>query len=488
MDNRADGNGSGLADSRLLVGIVTVVAMAAYVLLPAAAADTFFQVIAWGSIITMIVGIRRNGGFTLPWVFITVGWTMTATGDLLFSLYDHVLDEAPFPGPADVFSLLGYPFLATGLAALVRRSRPDGDRIALIDASIVLVPLAVAAWIYVIEPYASGGGSTVGEQAVSGAYPLGDLLCLAVLIRLFAGPPLARRSAQPAMSYLGLGLFVMLAGDIWFVITQLHDTYSPSRISDSLYLVPYIGFAAAALSPSVGRIGQELPKTDPSLGLRRLTLLAIAALVTPSILVIEYLLHDDLAVPLIVCGTAISFLLVIARMASLVEAMENSRAELAYDATHDHLTGLVNRSLFARQIESSITRSPVGSLLFIDLDNFKRVNDEFGHHEGDQTLIRVSDRLRSSVRATDLVARLSGDEFGVPLPGADESVAEVLAGRLVEQLSMSVADSSVLITASIGSISWSPERRAQSAQSLLVQAMYRAKAADGNHYFMADAS
>ena len=354
----------------------------------------FFQFVAWGSIAAFVYGIRRNGGFTLPWVFIGIGWISFALGDLLFTLYDRVFDIAPFPSPADLFYLAGYPFMAAGLAALVRRSRPDGDRIALIDASIVLVPLAVLGWIYLIEPYSSGGGSTLTEKAVSGAYPLGDLLCLVVLVRLFAGPVLTRRSAEPAMSILGAGLLIMLVGDVWFVATQLHGTYVVGGWNDSLYLVPYMCAAGAALCPSVRNIGRELPRTDPSLGSRRLAMLAIAALVTPGILIVEWLAGDELAVPLIVMGTAISFLLVIARMASLVEALESSRAELAYDATHDHLTGLANRSLFAREIDGTLADGTSGSLLFIDLDNFKRVNDRFGHDAGDQMLMKVGERLR----------------------------------------------------------------------------------------------
>ncbi len=473
---------------RTLLVVFAAVCVVTYVALPTALADTFFQVVAWGSIATFVYGIRRHARFNLAWTFIAIGWVSFALGDLTFSLYDHAFDIAPFPSVADVFYLAGYPFIAAGLAALVRRSRPAGDRIALIDASIVLVPMAVAAWIYLIAPYAAYGGSTFVERAVSGAYPLGDLLCLAVLVRLFAGSTSIRRHAQPATTIIGIGLVTMLVADVWFVVTQLHGTYVTGGFNDGLYIVPYIALAGTGMSRSVRNIGSEIPRTDPSLSNRRRLLLTISALVTPAILVIEWTMHGDLAIPLIVTGTAISFLLVIARMATLVEALEHSRAELAYDATHDVLTGLVNRGLFSRQVESVIEQGTDGALLFIDLDNFKRVNDRFGHPAGDDVLRRVADQLRMEVRDADVVARLAGDEFAVLLPGADSAAAHSLADRLVGRLSMTAGgDPTVTVTASIGTVNWQ-RNSTQTDDSLLAQAdhaMYIAKAAMGNQFVVA---
>ena len=96
------------------------------------------------------------------------------------------------------------------------------------------------------------------------------------------------------------------------------------------------------------------------------------------------------------------------------------------------------------------------------------------------------------MRATDVVARLSGDEFGVLLPGASDDVAHVLAERLVQRLAMFADDDeSVAITASIGTVSWTDASLPDSAQAVLVEAdraMYRAKAAEGNRFVAAVAS
>ena len=465
---------------RLLIVAFAGVAMVLYVALPGIAAETTFQCVAWGSIVVFVRGLRRHGGITLPWCFIIAGWTSFAMGDLLFSVYEYVLDTSPFPSVADVFYLAGYPLLVAGFASLVRRSRPDGDRIALIDAGIVLVPAAVAAWIYLIGPYAASG-TTMTERAVSGSYPLGDLLLLAVMLRLFSPGIADRRLARPALAILGISMFAMLGADAWFVCLQLRGSYVTGGWSDALYLFPYIGFAVAAMDPSVEHIGTHLPRTDPSLGRRRRTMLTLAAMVTPILLLVQYLTNSAMAVPLVVVATAVSFLLVIARLSTVVEALEESRNALVYDATHDHLTGLVNRGLFAERIDAAVGGCDEGSLLFVDLDNFKRINDRLGHRTGDLTLVDVSTRLRAAVRDGDVVARLGGDEFAVLLPGADGAITESLAARLVEELSIPVED--LLVTASIGSVSWSRDGGPTSASILLEsadRAMYAAKADNGN--------
>ncbi len=123
-----------------------------------------------------------------------------------------------------------------------------------------------------------------------------------------------------------------------------------------------------------------------------------------------------------------------------LDITERKRAEahLAHQASHDALTGLPNRTLLQRQVERCIASSPGGdarfSLLLLDLDRFKEINDTFGHPCGDAVLHQFSPRLLEAVRDSDLVARLGGDEFGILLPGADEERAIGVAGRILGEL------------------------------------------------------
>jgi diguanylate cyclase (GGDEF)-like protein/PAS domain S-box-containing protein len=111
--------------------------------------------------------------------------------------------------------------------------------------------------------------------------------------------------------------------------------------------------------------------------------------------------------------------------------------ELVHQATHDVLTGLPNRKALLQLAEEKVTlASPIDpvSVIMIDLDRFKDVNDSLGHAVGDQLLAQVGPRLRSILRPSDTIARLGGDEFAVLLPGAGEDGAQMVADRLAMQL------------------------------------------------------
>ena len=461
----------------VLLGIV-------YVALPSLPAEVLFQLVAWGSVAVFMWNVlrRRLGA---PWVLIGIGWASFAIGDLLFDVYDLVLHVGPFPSPADVFYVAGYPFLAVGLASLVRRCRPDGDRIALIDAGIVAVPAAVLAWLYLIEPNALASSASVVERVVSAAYPVGDLLCLAVVLRLVVGPVISRRACRPALTPLMIGMATMLAADTWFAASQLSGGYTPGGWNDAMYLAPYLMLAAASMQPSIARIGDPLPSSDPSLGGRRLAMLAVAALVTPVILGIRWIGHSDLAVPLMVLGTAASFLLVVARMSGIVDALEVSRAQLAHDATHDSLTGLPNRTLLTQRLDDVLADGEPGALLFVDLDRFKQINDRFGHQAGDEVLIMAAGRMQLALRDTDHLARFAGDEFAVILPGVSQTKAFFVAERMLQQLRFEVSWSggAAVVSASIGMATWDRDGHGRSSTQLLNEAdraMYLAKSGSGD--------
>lgn len=113
--------------------------------------------------------------------------------------------------------------------------------------------------------------------------------------------------------------------------------------------------------------------------------------------------------------------------------------ELAWQASHDALTGLVNRHEFERRlqelVESAQTSHISHALLYIDLDQFKLVNDTCGHVAGDELLRQLSTLLTAKIRAVDTLARLGGDEFGLLLPGCGIEQAQVIAEKLRQEIS-----------------------------------------------------
>jgi diguanylate cyclase (GGDEF)-like protein len=164
-------------------------------------------------------------------------------------------------------------------------------------------------------------------------------------------------------------------------------------------------------------------------------------------------------------------------------------AELRERAWHDSLTGLANRALFSERVNHAIARQsrpgrPL-AVLFLDLDDFKSLNDTMGHAAGDLLLQGVGRRLESCVRPGDTVARFGGDEFALLLEDAEIGTAETVAGRVVQRLALPfpVLGRHVQVRASVGvAVAVGPE---SSVDELLVSAdaaMYVAKSRGKNRY------
>lgn len=167
-----------------------------------------------------------------------------------------------------------------------------------------------------------------------------------------------------------------------------------------------------------------------------------------------------------------------------ITARKDAEQKRVHDALHDSLTGLPNRALLMDHLQRSINQvwknhKQAFAVLFLDLDNFKDINDSFGHSTGDQLLIQVSQALRQALRQNDVAARPGGDEFIILLEGRGEP-AEVLgvASEIQKELAAikSVSGHPVMVTASIGIVYSSP--RYSSPEDILRDAdiaMYRAK-------------
>jgi diguanylate cyclase (GGDEF)-like protein len=140
--------------------------------------------------------------------------------------------------------------------------------------------------------------------------------------------------------------------------------------------------------------------------------------------------------------------------ARALAAVTELKERLAHEARHDPLTGLANRSLFSLRVEAALARvGNAPAVMFLDLDDFKGVNDTLGHAAGDALLVTVAERLRASLREDDLAARLGGDEFAVLLEHAPTAVeAERAAERVLGALlaPLSVEGHAVRVRASIG--------------------------------------
>jgi len=142
------------------------------------------------------------------------------------------------------------------------------------------------------------------------------------------------------------------------------------------------------------------------------------------------------------------------RLAHSLRQLTDLQHKLRHQALHDPLTGMANRTLFQAKVRDALTAGCEGvGVLFIDLDDFKTVNDSLGHVVGDELLRAVAGRVADCIRPGDLAARLGGDEFAVLVQGMDDSgAATMVASRIVDRLRQPfhVVGSEVMVRASIG--------------------------------------
>ena len=179
-----------------------------------------------------------------------------------------------------------------------------------------------------------------------------------------------------------------------------------------------------------------------------------------------------------------------------ISKRKNSESKLAYQASHDELTNLANRNYGMTSLERAIctahARKTQILLLFIDLDNFKQINDTIGHHAGDELLKQTSARLLQSVRSTDTVARLGGDEFLVIVPDIKhQDAAKLVASSILSifEKPFHIEQQEFFVSTSIGMSTYPKD--GNTAATLLKRAdtaLYRVKDMGRNGFSFYDAS
>ncbi len=180
---------------------------------------------------------------------------------------------------------------------------------------------------------------------------------------------------------------------------------------------------------------------------------------------------------------------------SRYQLVVREKKQLAKQAGRDSLTGLPNlRTLFHRLEEEMAIAARYGrslSYLMLDIDNFKQVNDTFGHREGDNLLKQVSETTLGTIRKADVVARYGGDEFGIILPETDSTGGQIQAERILDalrNLSFPVGNRTIRVSASIG-VATFPDEVIKSAEDLIRRAdaaLYTAKHQGKNRVIAAE--
>ena len=373
-----------------------------------------------------------------PWLLLILGLVLLTVGDI--GWFSYALDgvEAPFPSVLDAAYLAGYVAIASGIVVMFRSRLPGGDRGSLIDALILTCGVGILVWIFLMAPYLGDQSLDLTSTLVALAYPLMDVLLIGVVARLL----FQTVQRGPAFRMILAYLLLYSVTDFIYGIQVLEETYV-GGVLDVGWIVGIFLLATATLHPSMLDLVPPTSQPELKLGRARLAALALACLLAPAAFVVQELRGASADLGVVIGGWIVLFLLVLVRLSLTVESLRTSlharhalEEELEFRALHDGLTGLANRHLFGDRLNAELHDDRgVTGILFIDLDDFKTVNDTLGHEAGDDLLVAVAARIQSAIRPTDLAARLGGDEFAILLTGiGDESRAQAAAERVLDAL------------------------------------------------------
>ncbi|WP_030434210.1 GGDEF domain-containing protein [Actinoplanes subtropicus] len=414
-------------------------------------------------------------------------WRILAGVGFLFLTGDTTQTFLTFLSPPGTWSTnggmvqtacFGSGLLVIVVAMLVHPhpGRSGRERLAFwLDSATVLVGGAVIAWCFAVQPGQSDRAAVLGTLAAAGVAMTAGFA--AVKMILSGNAPMRKSAAIP-----------MITAAAFTAIGQFVAPPTVGRLPAAVYLIRLMPSLLIALGP---RIQELIARFDPEpFGERRrkpYSLLPYGSMVIAFIALIVVMPGGvDARLWGVVAGLGAICLLVAGRQLAafhdnkdLISRLDSTLAEMSYQAHTDGLTALANRTHFYEQLEAALERTSGVSVLLVDLDGFKAVNDTLGHAAGDTLLISVADKMRAALRAGDVAARLGGDEFAVLLRDCAGPEAEDTARRILEALAVPVEidGSAVRANASIGAAAAEPGEGAGALIRRADVAMYAAKSA-----------
>ncbi len=393
------------------------------------------------------------------WLIIAISNLVYTVGDLSWAILEAGLHLSPYPSIADIFYLSYYLLFLIGTVILAIENRVIIDQIKnTLDMAIIMASAILAFWYFLFNPILQAtAGDPWAFKFLSLAYPVGDVILLASILWLMNSNPV--RYARAPIFLLVISTTITMFADIVFSFQESSGTYISGGPLDIIWIISYlfVGFAAVHqalyVNNMTGSQHQQVSNSDPLPLTRRIlsylpyfwlvfAYILLAQENTPNFTENSRLLYSwvGIIIALVIIRQWISLRenknlyldlnKALSRMKSQAEVLEKTNRELqeeimvrthieqrlSYEAKHDSLTDLPNRTSFMDRLAQAIEvsrKSPerIYSVLFMDVDQFKVINDSLGHHLGDELLKVLAERLKRCLRDTDMVARLGGDEF-----------------------------------------------------------------------------
>ena len=410
-----------------------------------------------------VAAARSDRRRRLAWWLLSLGTGSWAAGQAVWTFYEVAMRrEVPFPSAADVGFVL-FPLLAAaGLMTWSRRGDTLAARLRdLLDGAVIAASLLVLSWVTALGSVVHTEDGSRLSLALSIAYPVGDVVLGTLALLALARDRAGERSP---LLVLVAGLGALATADSAYVYLVAEDVYSSADWVTAGWVVGF-GLVASAAALAVRRAPDRSTQLhaapDPG-EVGAPSLVGLLAPYLPLPVAGGALLSSALSAPAVpaadmLMGAGLAGLVLLRQFLAMAENhrllidLSQARDLLRHQALHDPLTGLPNRTLFDERLDRALlARDHDLAVLFCDVDDFKGVNDEYGHDGGDEVLRQVAGRLLGCLRATDTVARLGGDEFAILVLDAVD--VPDLGERLVAALAApyDLAGTPVQISASIG--------------------------------------
>jgi diguanylate cyclase (GGDEF)-like protein len=363
-----------------------------------------FNVIPIACLISILIAPRNNNKWAQPLTALAIGsWSL---GSLSATASSYIEFSGFLANISDVLYLLFYPLALLGMQFLISIQQRQ-TILELVDAAIVGLGLSALGAAFALQPLIPQFEGDLNQSFLAIFYPVADLVLLCFIIATVVAQGF---SVRGLLLTIGVGIYAIT--DFVFLWQNLNMNYVFGSLVDYGWLLAFV-----VISESTWHLG-----TDNSVrnGVSPI-LITISVFLSATLLALLAISPGNfphfILIPAI--GTlALAFI----RMSIALNQARNIGHERVLART-DELTTLPNRRRLISEIQNFATRT--GSLLLLDLDGFKPVNDSYGHEVGDKVLQQVAQRFNRALPSSALLARLGGDEFGILVDGSNKSVMEI---------------------------------------------------------------
>ena len=394
------------------------------------------------------------------WYSLLAGLVFMTMGEIFWAGYQflNLAYEPPHPSFSDITQLIAYVGFYSVLLSMVRFSKALSVTKAryMVDIMIAVLFAATGAFATLVLPSMAAGNAKLADEVFRTVFPVLDLgIVIGVAANIF-GFQLSKW--RPWEGMVALGFISFALADLGFAILSQNGMYDVSVIAalfvDLLWMTAYFLYFMAGVFRNEEKQLREAPGeirqiTRKSSHILEFAVYTFIILTMPFFVIMTNNNSAEARYGLILFGTALGVLIL---LRAVLVVNENNK--LVSNAITDPVTGITNYRHFQERFNEEIDRAEryreLISLAFFDIDGFAKVNSIYGHAVGDRILRETAECIRHSIRLSDIVSRIGGDEFGLVMPSTNSLEAMKTCLRIQEELNRVASRESIDYTFSVG--------------------------------------